>query len=143
MKKWREKNKEKHNEYRRKYYEANKEKIKQDRKKYYEKQNLQSKKWREANKEYMKEYMKKYSKTPSGRKSMRIANWKQIGIIAEDFDAFYEKYINCLECEYCKKQFKSDKDRNLHHNHDITDRPNIRGILCTSCNKRDVYKNQI
>ncbi len=139
MKKYREKNKEKLKEMKREYYEANKEKFKE----YRENNKEKFKEYRENNKEKIKEYDKEYRQTPKGKKIGRIAVWKQIGIIAEDFDAIYEKYANCLECEYCKTPFKNNLDKHLDHSHSITDRPNIRGILCRTCNNRDILKNKV
>lgn len=140
-----QKNKEKWRDINRSdYYAKNKEKIKQKTKEYYEKNkekvNEKSKEWRENNKERCKELGKNWRKTKLGIKSGRICKWRNRGIICEDFDVMYEKYANCLECEYCKTQFKDDNDRCLDHDHSITDRPNVRGILCRSCNCKDVLK---
>ena len=123
------KDKEKRKEYDKKWREANKQKRKQ-----------YMKKWREENKDYMKEYDKKYHQTPQGKKCKRITQWKHRGIITDNYDAVYEKYINTHNCEYCNCEFTEKNKRCLDHSHHITDAPNIRGILCTSCNIRDVYK---
>jgi len=153
-----EQKKERKKEYDKKYYEANKQKQKEYRKKWRqenrERKKEYDKKYRDSNKDKIKEYYlnnqaeiieksKEYQQTPQGKKCKRILQWKHQGIICEDFDTIYEKYVNCLECEYCNTPFSSDKNRHLDHSHHITDAPNIRGILCTGCNFKDVLKNKV
>jgi len=101
------------------------------------KSNLQN--YREVNKEKIRKQQYDYNRTPKGKKRMTISNWKNWGIISNDFDIVYDKYINCNNCEFCKVEFKNSRDRHLDHNHYITDDENIRGILCRSCNYLDVY----
>ena len=108
-----------------KYREANKEKIKEYNKKYIEK-----------NKEKILEKQKEYRHTPKGKKSQSIHSWKQYGIIC-DYEAIYDIYINTHKCEYCNKEFKLARDRCLDHNHNTGE---VRGILCRSCNVKDVFK---
>lgn len=143
-KKYREANKAKIAAYKKKWCEANKEKIKAVDKKYYqankEKRNAANKKYQEANKEQKSMYDKIYSKTSKSKKSHMIANWKYRGIITDDFDSIYELYIEQNHCWNCEKEFTSSKDRHLDHNHLINDCDNIRGILCCSCNVKDVFK---
>ena len=150
QRKYREKNKKQRKEYYQKnreeikeYYQKNKEKVKEQKKEYYqknkEKVKEKKKEYYQKNREEMKEKMEKYRQTPQGRKSYRIANWKHRGIIADDYDEWYEKYINCNECNFCHKEFTSTKNRHLDHHHGINDRENIRGILCRDCNFRDVF----
>ena len=113
-----------------KYTDANKEKMKEQRKEYYQK-----------NREEMKEKMKEYNQTPKGRKSLRIANWKKIGIIC-DYDHYYNIYLQRTNCYYCNKEFENSFDRCLDHDHEINDNYNVRGIICRGCNIRDVYKKK-
>jgi hypothetical protein len=112
---------EKRKQYRREYRKKNKEKLnKQD-------------------KEY---YYKKYRKTESCRKSHRIARWKQQGILCFDYDLLNELYLKTTHCEFCNCELnKCPKSRKcLDHDHTITDRFNVRGVLCNSCNAKDVLK---
>ena len=130
-------------ERRKEYYKKNREKelkraIEYNNK---HKQKLQKiRKERDKNrKEEIKEYNQAYRRTPQGKKRQRISEWKSQGMIADDFDAWYVKYINCNECNFCHKEFTSTKNRHLDHNHDINDCENIRGILCKDCNVKDVF----
>ena len=89
------------------------------------------------NNENIKEIQKKYRSTEKGIKSNRIKIWKHRGIICEDFDSVYEKYINTTCCEYCNCEFTEKNVRCLDHNHETGE---IRAILCNRCNVRDVLK---
>jgi hypothetical protein len=165
------KNTEEYKKQQRDYYEKNKEKIKENAKKnheknknneeyikkkrgYYkkyeeknkEKRKEYAKKYREENKEKIKEAQLNYKKNNPDRllKTKRISMWKKYGIICENYDEMYEKYINTTCCDYCNKSFVSSQDRQLDHDHNITDAPNVRGVLCINCNTRDVYgKNEV
>ena len=75
-----------------------------------------------------------YQKTPAGRKSHRICTWKtQLKIECDDWDALYEKYMSCNNCECCGNEFnKEQKDKHMDHCHK-TNKP--RNILCRRCNQ--------
>jgi len=121
------------------------------------------KKWYEENKEYALEYNKQWKKdnpekckineqnrdhdkkkisTEKWRKDnpfkCKISGWKSQGIIHDDWKNIYDIYMDTNNCDYCKKQFKNTLERNLDHNHNITESNNIRGILCRQCNLKDV-----
>jgi len=139
-KKYREsaKGKAKMKEYNKKVYNENKELS-----------SIRYKKWYEENKEYKIEYTKQWNKdnpqklkkrqqTDTYKKQHCINGWKYQGIIHDDWENIYNIYMDTNNCDYCKKQFKNTLDRNLDHNHNITESNNIRGILCRVCNTRDV-----
>ena len=128
--------------YMKEYRAKNKEKIKEYQKEWREKNKEYDKEWREKNKEKIKEkrkeYNKEYVKTPNGKKKITICSWKEIGLISEDYDSLYQKYIeskNCEECgcEYGKYKDGSGKWRCMDHCH-ITGV--FRNFLCNRCNIR-------
>ena len=101
-----------------------------------EKRKQYQKQYREKNKEKRKEYLKEYRQTPQGRKTKRISNWKQYGVIHQNFDELYEKFINTEFCELCNIKLTEDKrttptTRCLDHDHNTGE---VRNILCNSCN---------
>ncbi len=76
-----------------------------------------------------------------GRKRLRIDNWKRSGMKlfeGENWDQMYDIYINQDLCCGCGRHIPTDSKRCLDHNH-LTGE--IRGVLCYSCNKRDVLAN--
>jgi len=80
-----------------------------------------------------------YQKTPKGTLSHRIRCWKHYGIISNDWKKTYNHYFNTHYCEFCDNKFKNSRDRHLDHDHNINDDINIRGVLCRSCNVKDVF----
>jgi hypothetical protein len=114
------KTKEEIKEYKRQYYLKNKEKMSQ------------------ANKEYNNEYRK----TETWKKSHRISNWRSRGILCFDWDLLNDLFLLTTHCEFCNCELnKCPKSRKcLDHDHTITDRFNVRGVLCNSCNAKDVLK---
>ena len=133
-----EQRKERNREKCKKYRDKNKEKIKEYREKNIDKCKETQKKYREENKERAREYKKKWSATENGIKLRRISDWKQRGMICEDFDSVCEIYIHTWICEWCLFEFKNTTDRHLDHNHQNGE---IRGILCRECNFKDVLHN--
>jgi len=119
-----EKGKEKTKERKQKYYEENKEKIKERQQKYMK-----------ENKEKIKERQLNYAQTEAGKKTNRIAMWKYIGVISDDWDALYEYYINCWECENCGVELIEgiycNNKRVLDHCHKTR---LFRNVLCSYCN---------
>jgi hypothetical protein len=72
-------------------------------------------------------------------KSRKIWEWeKKYGIIFDGLsNKIYDVYIHASNCDRCGKKFKDSKDRQLDHDHLITDKFNVRGILCISCNVKN------
>jgi len=131
-------NKEKVKEYRKNYNENNRDKLNERQKELYkkdpEKIQKNNKKWRDNN----PEKVKAYQESDLYKKQSKIARWKHQGIIHDDWENIYDIYMDTNNCDYCKKQFKNTLERNLDHNHNITESNNIRGILCRQCNLKDV-----
>ena len=111
-------------------------------KEHYQKYKETYKEWRKNNQEYIKEYrennqeyIKEYKQTATGKKSNTISNWKRRGLIHDDYEALYEKYINTWECENCAIELvtghTAPNRRNMDHDH-ITGK--FRNILCNMCN---------
>ena len=75
-------------------------------------------------------------------KSSKIKNWKNQGIISDDWDKTYERYIKTLYCEkFSCKLVRQPHPRCretacIDHDHLITGKENIRNILCMSCNSK-------
>ena len=121
--------------------EERKEKDRQYRLKNKEK----AKQYRLNNKEKRKEYLKEYCKTEEYKKSNRITNWKYRGILCFNYSLLYDLFLSTKNCEYCNVELTTDRyhqstTRCLDHDHNITDRFNVRGVLCHSCNVKDVLK---
>ena len=119
-----QKYKEYYKEYFKEYHKNNKEHINEQKKEYYK-----------NNQEHKKEYQKEYNQTDAGKKTRIISNWKRRGLIHDDYEALYEKYINTWECENCAIELvtghTAPNRRCLDHCH-ITGK--FRNILCHCCN---------
>jgi len=106
---------------------------------------------KEENKDYMKlRYLKEkkrnkeYIKTDKGSKVCRIFDWKRRGILCFDFDLLNDLFLSTTKCEFCNCKLDTNtKSRKcLDHDHSITDKFNIRAVLCMSCNIKDVLKTR-
>jgi len=69
-------------------------------------------------------------------KSNTIYDWKRYGLICDDYNALYETYIETMECQHCKTEFKKSSDRCLDHDHETG---LFRKIVCRGCNVMDSY----
>ena len=141
-KQYRLKNKGKGKEYRKEYYLNNKGKMNQQSKEYYLKNIEKTKEYHNKNREKLKEYYKEYRQTEKGKKTARISDWKRQGILCFDYDLLYQLYLKTTHCEYCECELNkcSKSVKCLDHDHSITDKFNVRGVICHICNIKDVLK---
>jgi hypothetical protein len=144
--------KEKKKEYNQKYYLKNRQQILEQKKEYAEKNKNKisdyNKKYREKHRETLIEYSKnyyennkekcsEYSKSELGRKSSRIRDWKRMGLLCDDYNKLYEKYINTSNCESCNVELTENIKHNtkttrcLDHDHETG---LFRNVLCNLCN---------
>ncbi len=158
MKEYRKNNKEYYKEKNREWYENNKEYYKdynkEQRKEYmkiynkeYYKNNIgyekeRHKEYRENNKDLLNEKSKEYKQTEKGLMSQTISNFKIQGIIYPDMKELYYTYKMTTNCNYCwcllvEGNYGANR-KCLDHDHN-TGEP--RGVICNTCNSRDVFKN--
>ena len=112
-----EERKERKKERERKYYENNKEKFKEKK----------------------AQQTKEYCKTPKGKERHTIASWKYAGVIHDNFEELYNKYLDTTECDVCKYVFDESNWRCMDHDHDTG---LFRQFLCYKCNVHDTWKNK-
>ena len=122
-------------EYYQKHKEYYKEHYKEYNKEWYKNNKEHRKEYIKNNKEYIKEYKKEYRQTDAGKKTQRIGIWKDRGLICDNYEELYDKYINTLECENCGIELVSgmygNNKRCMDHSHKTG---KFRNILCHSCN---------
>ena len=97
-----------------------------------EKRKAYMKKYRQDNKEKRAAYDKEFRKTPIGIKTHTLSSWKRIGLITDDIDAIYERYLNSTNCECCGNQYKNKRDKHMDHCHKTG---KFRNVLCRNCNQ--------
>ena len=64
-------------------------------------------------------------------KAITKRSWKKHGLIMDNFEEIYNKYIYAIHCQLCNKQFKNTKDRQMEHCHKTGQ---FRNIVCNKCN---------
>ncbi len=73
-------------------------------------------------------------------KAQVIAKWRSQGLILtskEEGFEIYNRYMNSNHCEKCGNEYKSKRDRNMDHSHDLNDKYGyFRNVLCQSCNAK-------
>ena len=106
------------------------------------------KEWNERNKQHKLAYMKEYYKNnkqdrieyaknyqQNNPKIHRIACWKNIGVISENYDNLNDLYENATNCEECNVILTTGDNcstrKCLDHDHKTGQ---FRNILCSSCN---------
>jgi hypothetical protein len=140
---WRIKNKVKFLDQKKAYYQKNREKIMARDKVYRDTHKEECAARNKAYHQKNREKIRAYWQSPAGRKARIISQWKGYGIICDDWDALYERYITTLLCEQCNVELTTDRyntetTRTLDHNHDTL---LFRNVLCHSCNvRRDVRR---
>ena len=147
------KNKDKIIQKKKEWYEKNKEQEKERSKLYHqthkEERNKQSliynNKYYELNKEKLKQNQREYNKTEQGKKYHRISSWNEQGILCFDWDMLYDIFLSTTNCEFCDIElttgrYNTSTTKCLDHDHSINDMFNVRGVLCQSCNTKDVLK---
>ena len=141
---------EERSEYNKQYYQNNKQKLIEKANKYYAENIENIKEYYAENKgkitlqrkEYYaenKDKIKKYNQTETRKKTKRITNWKRSGVLCDNFDELYNKYMNTNECDVCKHDFSKYK-KSLDHCHKTG---LFRQILCHRCNVMDNWKRFI
>ena len=97
----------------------------------------------EKRKQYLKEYRDKnierdkkkqaeYRASGKYKKTTTISGWKYKGLIADDYDAIYERWTNTTHCDCCRKAITSGKaSKVMDHCHKTG---KFRNILCHHCN---------
>ena len=124
--------KEEIKEYQRLYYEKNKEKREK-----------QKKEWYEKNKEKQSVYYRNYKHSKKGKKTVTIGQWKTQGILCFDWDLLYDIFLSTDKCENCNVELTTSRiatktRKCLDHDHTINDKFNVRGVLCNSCNLKNI-----
>jgi len=101
--------------------------------------------YRLKNKEKLLQQSREYYNTESCKKLKKICKWKQYGILCFDYNLLYDLFLSTSKCEYCNCELTTDRyntstTKCLDHDHTINDKFNVRGVLCNSCNVKDVLK---
>ena len=95
--------------------------------------------------EERKEYMRNLQKQPHIIKTRTIKTWKKRGIIHDDYEALYEKYLNTSHCELCNVLLEGNGKTKKCCDHDH-ENGKFRNILCNNCNwvvMRNIKRHRI
>jgi len=124
-----EEQRKRNREKQKRYYEKHKKEI-------YERNKNRVAKWNAENKEKVNAYKTKYrlNNPEKSKKSDTLSGWKQRGLIHDDYDDLYEKYLASTHCEICDVLFNNDEWRTtkcMDHCHKTGV---FRNFLCQPCN---------
>ena len=72
-------------------------------------------------------------------KSQSIYNWKRAGLIHDNYEELYKRYITTTNCELCGKEFRDTKDRQMEHDHKTGE---FRNFTCNKCNMLKADREQ-
>ena len=80
------------------------------------------------------QYQKWFIKTKTGKMVSKINDWKQSGLIMdnyEDYITIYYHWLASTNCEKCNKEYTEKNIKCMDHNHNTGE---YRNILCFKCN---------
>ena len=66
------------------------------------------------------------------------SQWKQRGLIDDNIDDIYDRYIHSSQCELCKIKFEKKSERQMDHCHNTG---KFRNIVCQQCNRTKLDKS--
>ena len=61
--------------------------------------------------------MDTFGELPKDYKSNKISHWKERGLITNNYNEIYEKYIISTHCDKCQQPYKNRTDKCMDHNH--------------------------
>ena len=119
----------------RRYYQKNRKAV-LEHKKQYRAEHAEER--RDHNRKYCKENPEK------SKKSFMINNWKQRGLIHDDYDGLYAEYTSSTHCEECGIPYGKYGDgsgtyRCMDHEHQTG---KFRNFLCNRCNLRRGHEDR-
>ena len=124
-------------QYRKKYYKTHKKKENQTSKLYRKNNKEQTlennREWRKAN----PHYQTKYNNTPNGYKVYTKSNWKSRGLVMDNFEEIFDRYMKTTNCDRCNIELTTRDNppkmttKCMDHQHQTG---LFRNILCTKCN---------
>jgi len=96
-----------------------------------EEKKIYNKWYRQTHKEEIKIYQAWYDQTPKAKMNKTIGQWKFKGLISDDYELIYNRYLISETCEECNKPYTTKNKKCMDHNHETG---TFRNILCNACN---------